>query len=47
MSDRFGSGTAFLGLACIGAVGLILVWLLMPETRVRKSAPKLLTSRHH
>jgi MFS family permease len=44
MSDRFGSSTAFLGLACIGAVGLILVWLLMPETKVRKSAPKLLTS---
>jgi MFS family permease len=47
MSDRFGSGTAFLGLACIGTVGLILVWLLMPETKVRKSAPKLLTSGRH
>jgi predicted MFS family arabinose efflux permease len=32
MSDRLGSSFAFLGLAAIGALGLALVWLLMPET---------------
>src|SRR5256886_16508113 len=37
MSDRLGSSMAFLGLACIGAMGLVLVWLLMPETVERKS----------
>ena len=33
MSDRFGSTTAFLGLAAIAAVGLAAVWALMRETR--------------
>jgi MFS family permease len=33
MSDRLGSGAAFLGLACIGAAGLLLAALLMPETK--------------
>jgi predicted MFS family arabinose efflux permease len=33
MSDHLGSPTAFAGLAAIALVGLILVWLLMPETR--------------
>jgi predicted MFS family arabinose efflux permease len=42
MSDRLGSGSAFLGLACIGALGFALVWLLMPETREMKRVPKLL-----
>jgi MFS family permease len=42
MSDRLGSGSAFLGLACIGAAGFVLVWLLMPETRETKKVPKLL-----
>jgi predicted MFS family arabinose efflux permease len=37
MSDRLGSGFAFLGLAGVGALGLLLVWLLMPETRDSKS----------
>ena len=41
MSDRLGSSMAFLGLACIGTMGLVLVWLLMPETVERKSDPKL------
>ncbi len=41
MSDRFGSGDAFLGLACIGALGLALVWLLMPETGQRKRAARI------
>ena len=33
MSDRFGYGTAFAGLATVALIGLIAVWLLMPETR--------------
>src|SRR5450631_3477724 len=33
VSDRFGSSTAFLGLACVAAVGLAMIWLVMPETR--------------
>jgi predicted MFS family arabinose efflux permease len=36
MSDRLGSSIAFLGLAVIGGVGLMLVWLLMPETMEKK-----------
>jgi MFS family permease len=33
MSDAFGSPVAFLGLAAIASLGLLTVWLLMPETR--------------
>jgi MFS family permease len=33
MSDRFGSGTAFLGLAGIAVIGFLLVCAFMPETR--------------
>ena len=33
VSDKFGSGTAFVGLACVAATGLMLVLLAMPETR--------------
>ncbi|MGY8661970.1 MFS transporter [Bradyrhizobium sp. UFLA05-109] len=33
ISDRFGSSTAFVGLACVAAVGLVLIFLVMPETR--------------
>jgi hypothetical protein len=33
MSDRFGSTTAFLGLAVIATVALAAVWALMTETR--------------
>lgn len=33
VSDRFGSSTAFVGLACMGATGLLLILLAMPETR--------------
>jgi MFS family permease len=32
-SDRFGSATAFIGLAAIAAVGLAAVWALLTETR--------------
>ncbi|SDP09288.1 MFS transporter [Afipia sp. GAS231] len=37
VSDKFGSAMAFTGLAGIAALGLALIWLLMPETR-RKMA---------
>jgi MFS family permease len=33
ITDHFGSPAAFTGLAAIALVGLIVVWLLMPETR--------------
>ena len=33
VSDRFGSGIAFTGLAGVAAVGLAMIWLVMPETR--------------
>jgi MFS family permease len=36
LSDTFGSPAAFLGLAATAAVGLVTVWLLMPETRPAK-----------
>ena len=32
-SDVFGSSVAFLGLAAVAAVGLVVIWLAMPETR--------------
>ncbi len=37
VSDKFGSSTAFVGLACVAAAGFVLIWLVMPETR--RSAP--------
>jgi MFS family permease len=33
VSDKFGSGFAFTGLAAIAALGFALIWLAMPETR--------------
>ncbi|HEX3863696.1 MAG TPA: MFS transporter [Stellaceae bacterium] len=33
VSDKFGSGVAFTGLACVAALGLATIWLVMPETR--------------
>jgi hypothetical protein len=33
VTDRFGSSTAFAGLAAIAAIGLTAAYLLMPETR--------------
>ena len=44
MSDRFGSSMAFFGLACIGGVGFVLIWLLMPETAESKGDPQSLPS---
>src|SRR5258706_1350772 len=32
-SDKFGSSVAFMGLAGVAAVGLAMIWLVMPETR--------------
>jgi predicted MFS family arabinose efflux permease len=32
-SDKFGSSVAFTGLACVAALGLAAIWLVMPETR--------------
>src|ERR1700686_627394 len=33
VSDKFGSGVAFMGLAGVAATGLATIWLVMPETR--------------
>ena len=33
MTDRFGFGSAFAGLAAIALLGLTVLWSLMPETR--------------
>ena len=33
VSDKFGSSVAFTGLAGVAATGLVLIWLVMPETR--------------
>jgi MFS family permease len=33
VSDKFGSGVAFMGLAAVAATGLSMIWLVMPETR--------------
>jgi MFS family permease len=35
VSDRFGSGMAFTGLACIAGLGLVMILSFMPETRRR------------
>ncbi len=32
-ADRFGSSIAFLGLAAVAAIGLMMIWTIMPETR--------------
>jgi MFS family permease len=36
VTDHFGSPAAFFGLAAIAAAGLVLVWILMPETAETK-----------
>jgi MFS family permease len=33
VSDKLGSSVAFMGLAGVAAVGLAMIWLVMPETR--------------
>jgi MFS family permease len=35
VSDKFGSGVAFMGLAGVAALGLVMIALIMPETRQR------------
>ncbi|WMT77626.1 MFS transporter [Bradyrhizobium sp. Ash2021] len=36
VSDKLGSNTAFIGLAAVAALGLAMIWLIMPETRRTK-----------
>jgi MFS family permease len=38
LSDKFSSSTAFIGLAMVAAVGLVVIGALMPETRRRLAA---------
>jgi len=38
VSDKLGSSTAFTGLACVAALGLFMIWLVMPETRRTRAA---------
>ena len=33
VSDKLGHSVAFLGLAGVAALGLTMIWLIMPETR--------------
>jgi predicted MFS family arabinose efflux permease len=33
VADRFGAPTAFIGLACVAALGLAMIWSIMPETK--------------
>src|SRR3954470_12329658 len=40
-ADRFGSSTAFTGLAAVAAVGLAMIWLVMPETRRNAEGERL------
>jgi MFS family permease len=37
LNDRFGSSSAFLGLATVAAIGLLVAFLFMPETKADKS----------
>ena len=39
VSDKFGSSVAFTGLAGVAAVGLAMIWFVMPETRRGKNMP--------
>jgi MFS family permease len=38
VSDKFGSSVAFSGLAGVAAVGLLMIWFVMPETRRTRAA---------
>jgi predicted MFS family arabinose efflux permease len=38
VSDKFGSSVAFSGLSAVAALGLVLIWFVMPETR--RSVPQ-------
>jgi predicted MFS family arabinose efflux permease len=33
VADKLGAPVAFVGLACVAGLGLLLIWLIMPETR--------------
>lgn len=43
-ADHLGSSIAFLGLAAVAAVGLLMIWITMPETRRRETAKERSTS---
>jgi predicted MFS family arabinose efflux permease len=40
VSDKFGSAVAFTGLAAVAALGLAIIWFVMPETRRDRSEVK-------
>lgn len=46
LSDTYGSPVAFLGLAIVAAVGLLTVWMILPETRPMDAAPSAVTAPH-
>jgi len=39
VADRFGSSTAFVGLAAVAAMGVAMIWFVMPETRRSADMP--------
>jgi predicted MFS family arabinose efflux permease len=39
VADHFGASFAFMGLGAVAALGLIMIWLIMPETRPGRDAP--------
>ncbi|MDB5500453.1 MAG: transporter [Tardiphaga sp.] len=39
VADRFGAPVAFVGLAGVAALGLLMIWTIMPETRRNGEAP--------
>jgi sugar phosphate permease len=42
VSDKLGSSVAFTGLAGVAAIGLVMIWFVMPETR--RSATRSVTA---
>ena len=47
MTDRFGFGSAFAGLAAIALVGLTVLWSLMPETRPEERSRKAVVKHYN
>jgi len=45
VAERFGDMAAFFGLALVGAAGLALLWLAMPETRPVLAHPMMAPAR--
>jgi MFS family permease len=46
IADRFHTPAAFMALAGVGTVALLLLWIALPETRLVNHAPKLDPSSH-